>query len=457
MTSFPLTRSLGELIAAPPPVHETVASRASATFLDTIGVMLAGFGEASVLALARTLPKAGYRPDGPVADALLSATASHALDYDDVGFGGHQSAVLVPTILAMARSIDGLAGSDLIRAYALGHEIWAELATREKTLAHARGFHPTSATGAVAAAAAAASLLRLDARQAAVALSLGATQAGGLTANFGSMGKHFHAGMAARAGVMAGLMAESGFDAAQVLEAPKGYLAAFSPHGEINLAAPLNINSGEWMLAKRAPSVKLYPVCYAAHRALNAARALHERMPVVPDNAMIEVQLSPRHSGILQYRTPQTVSQARFSLEFCVAHMLLHGRLALSDIAQDRLNDPPLVATMARIRRVEADDKDAELDGYAAWDQVSFVFEDGQRAESPRVTRPYGHFDNPAPNAALVEKFKSCLHSAGGDSRSILDACLSLDNVQAQTLLSALGNPAFELLRETVPRKTISL
>lgn len=453
MSVFALTRSLGELIAAPPPVPETVAARVSAAFLDTIGVMLAGFGEPSVKALARTLPLAGYRPDAPAADALLSATAAHALDYDDVGFGGHQSAVLIPAILAIARYRNGLSGNDFIRAYVLGHEVWAELATREKTLAHARGFHPTSVTGSVAAATAVASLLRLDGKQAAVALSLGATQAGGLTANFGSMAKHFHAGMAARAGVMAGLMAQSGFDAAPVLEAPQGYLAAFSPNGEIDLTRPLNIKSGEWMLASRGPSMKLYPVCYSAHRALDAAQALHERLHALPDDGTIEVRLSARHSEILRYRTPQTPAQARFSLEFCVAHLLLHGKLGLSDITDARLREPLLLAPMDRIRRIEAEDKDPELDGYAAWDQVSLVLADGRREDSPRITRPYGHFDNPAPVTALVQKFKNCLQGTGRDATAILDACTQLDKVQAGTLLDALGHPAFELLRTSVPEK----
>ncbi|WP_266064467.1 MmgE/PrpD family protein [Brucella intermedia] len=448
MTPFALTRSLGELIAAPPPVPEQLAERVSAAFLDTIGVMLAGYGEAPVQALARTLPRAGYEADGPAADALLSGTAAHALDYDDVGFGGHMSAVLVPAILAMAGSMGGLSGKDLIRAYVLGHEVWAELASREKTLAHARGFHPTSVTGSVASAAAVASLLRLDARQAAVALSLGATQASGLTANFGSMAKPFHAGAAARAGVMAGLMAEAGFDAAPVLEAPKGYLSAFSPHGEIDLVRPLNIGGGEWMLAVRSPSVKRYPVCYSAHRALDAAQALHDRLPAIPSDTTIEVRLSPRHSEILRYRMPQTVAQARFSLEFCVAHMLLHGKLGLSDMTETGLADPVLHAAMARVERIEADDKDPELDGYAAWDQVSLVFPDGRRESSPRITRPYGHFDNPAPATALIQKFDDCLRIANCHGENIFRSCTGLNDIQASTLLEALGQPALNLLRK---------
>ena len=82
---------------------------------------------------------------------MLLGTAAHALDFDDVAFGGHVSAVLVPTLLAssLARPVSGV---DFARAYVAGYEVWSELATRDRDMYHRRGFHPTPVLGAVAAA-----------------------------------------------------------------------------------------------------------------------------------------------------------------------------------------------------------------------------------------------------------------------------------------------------------------
>ena len=72
---------------------------------------------------------------------------------------------------------------------------------------HEKGWHPTGIFGAIAAAAACASLRGLDAEKATHAIALGASQSAGLMANFGTMTKPFHAGKAAHAGVIAARLA----------------------------------------------------------------------------------------------------------------------------------------------------------------------------------------------------------------------------------------------------------
>ena len=99
-------------------------------------------------------------------------------------------------------------------------------------LLHKKGWHPTGLYGAVGAAAACASLRRLDADKAAQAIALGASQSAGLMANFGTMTKPFHAGKAAHAGIMAARLAEAGFTAnTDALEHPQGFLSAISVEG----------------------------------------------------------------------------------------------------------------------------------------------------------------------------------------------------------------------------------
>ncbi len=128
--------------------------------------------------------------------ALINATAAHALDYDDVSLGGHPSAVLMPAILAEAERLDA-SGADVIRAYLVGYEIWAELFKRDPNPYHLKGWHPTAVLGVVGAAGAIAFLNKLSPEKSRHAIALAASMASGLVANFGSMTKPLHAGRAA--------------------------------------------------------------------------------------------------------------------------------------------------------------------------------------------------------------------------------------------------------------------
>jgi 2-methylcitrate dehydratase PrpD len=67
-----------------------------------------------------------------------------------------------------------------------------------------RGFHPQGTSGAFAAAATAAHMLKLDANRFQHALGIVGSQAGGLmAAQEGAMVKRFHSGRAAQSGVYA--------------------------------------------------------------------------------------------------------------------------------------------------------------------------------------------------------------------------------------------------------------
>src|SRR5207247_1405113 len=93
--------------------------------------------------------------------------------------------------------------------------------------------HSTATCGSIGAAAAAAKLLGLDREATRRALAIGATQAGGLRENFGTMTKPFHAGRAAENGVVAAEVAGAGLSASPFgLEGGRGpERVAFRPRG----------------------------------------------------------------------------------------------------------------------------------------------------------------------------------------------------------------------------------
>ncbi|TAK54521.1 MAG: MmgE/PrpD family protein, partial [Dehalococcoidia bacterium] len=225
-----MTRELGEFVAGLR--YEQIPAAAISViqtgFTDCAGVMIAG----SVEPVAQLLAAALKPPPGEATllfgkttatapeAAWINAAAAHALDFDDVALRGHPSTVLVPAILAEAQAI-GASGREMMAAYAAGYETWAELVRREADHHHAKGWHPTGIFGAIGAAAACASLRKLDASKATHAIALGASQSAGLMANFGTMTKPFHAGRAAHAGVISARLAGAGFTASpDALEHP---------------------------------------------------------------------------------------------------------------------------------------------------------------------------------------------------------------------------------------------
>lgn len=437
--SFAVTAALADDIAhiRENPPSRSGLERAQAAFLDTIGVMIAGGSEPAVALLADTLMKLGENPHGQSAGLLLDATAAHVLDFDDVAFGGHVSAILVPSILRAATG-RGVSGIDMLLAYAAGYEAWSEIASREKVMYHARGLHPTGLLGPIASAAACSVLFRLDTCQTSMALAIAASQGAGLTASFGTMTKPFHAGRAAQAGFLAACLAQNGFTAAP--DGLESFLSSYSPGGDIDRERPLNRVSGAWMLERIPPSVKQYPVCYAGHRAIDASIELAQIHPLsLTDIVSIDVLISDRHSKTLRYSKPKTASEARFSLEFFVASALSHNWVGLSDVDDANLTDETLQQLMAKITRRISEDMDPVLDGFARYDQVAVCLSDGQRLISAPVSRALGHAERPLDLAHIRTKFEDCLAYAGrsSDAEALFSAVATLADSTEGTLLSA--------------------
>ncbi len=100
-----------------------------------------------------------------------------------------------------------------------------------------RGWHITGTTGMLGAAAGCARLLELDVDRTAMALGIAASQPVGLREQFGTMTKPFHPGGAARAGLMAALMAQHGYTASpRALEAPRGLAQVVSDQAGVEQA-----------------------------------------------------------------------------------------------------------------------------------------------------------------------------------------------------------------------------
>lgn len=436
-----LTRNLGEFVANLKfaDIPGEAVSVVKTGFADCIGVMFAGAGEPLVRIMTDTFnPVAGearlvFGPRTAPAPqaAWINGAAAHALDYDDVALRGHPSTVLVPAILAEAEAL-GASGEEMIAAYAAGYETWGELVTRDPDHYHAKGWHPTGVLGAIGAAAACARLHKLNAEQCAQAIALGASQSAGLMSNFGTMTKPFHAGHAAHAGVLAARLVKNGFTSAlDAIEHTQGFLAALSPKGRYDAETPVRVGE-RWQLLTAQLGIKKYPLCYCTHRALDGVHDLVKAHKIAAETInRVVVNTSRLNATILKNHRPQTGLEAKFSMEFAMASVLVRGRAGLNELQDDFVQTPEVQALMQKVV-VEPDDReDPEQPGRSPYDLVTVEIADGRKIESPRVRDIRGGPALPLSRDELWAKFSDCVRvsKVSIDAAGLFDALMSLEKL----------------------------
>lgn len=415
-----LAQAVGEFVAGIRyDVLPAEAVRTAKTgLIDCIAVMVAGSMETPVQILRKMLSAQGgiseatlyfgdERMTAPDA-AWINGTAGHVLEYDDFA-RGHPSIVLVPAILAEGEVLNA-SGADIITAYVAGYETLMELVTRERGNYQMKGWSPTPLIGALAAAAACANLRRLNASAIASALGLAAAQAGGIIASFGTMAKPMQVGKAAHTGVISARLAADGMTASpEALDHEQGFLRAISPAGDVDVKSPPLLGK-RWHIVERGLNIKRYPVCYCAHRAIDATLGLMEKQQIRPDQIeKVEVSLSKTQAMILKNHQPETALAAKFSAEFAVAASVLAGNVGLREVNDEFVRRPGVQDLMRRVCVITNEKYDPEAPGYSLYDQVRMYLYGGKVVESEQIRHALGHAKRPLGTDDLQKKFLDCI------------------------------------------------
>jgi 2-methylcitrate dehydratase PrpD len=344
-------------------LDEAVVAKAERCLLDMIGVAAAANDlpwsrQAAQYAAAMGGNRAtliGSPARASVAEAAFAnATAAHGLVQEDMHAASvsHIGVVVWPTLLALAE-VQRAAGRAFVAAGVVGYQVMARIGQALVTREVAQRFRPTGLVGAVGGAAAGARLLRLTEDETVHALALAANTAGGLNewprAGGGEM--FFHPGFAARNAVTAVLLARAGADAAEsALDGRAGLFAAFSgaPRAEIDL-------DGAWEIL--AAYHKPVPACNYAQTPAQAAFAVCGAQAFRPQEVeSVLVKSFPEaiaYPGCDHPGPYRTQLQAKMSIQFAVAAVLVHGRLddaVFRDFAPDGE-----VAALARRVQLESD------------------------------------------------------------------------------------------------------
>src|SRR5512132_640966 len=348
-------------------IPAAVRDNAALRVLDTIGCALAGAcleHAPSVLALASrwggpglcTIWGTPLRAAPPQA-ALANGALAHGLDFDDTHADSvcHASAVLVPTVLALAES-EHLSGRAILTALVAGYEGMIRIGMAAPGRFHARGWHATAACGPFGAAVTAGKCLGLDADRLTAALGIAASMASGVMEFLedGSWVKRLHPGWAAQSGIQAAVLAQGGFTGpATALEGRLGfYRAALGETPDI--ARHLKNLGAEWETLRS--SFKLYPCCHLNHAYLDAVGGL-KRMNALRADQVAEIEcLVPAGEVPIvcepeaAKRRPRTTYDAKFSLAFCVAAALAGDRVGIGAFTEESIRDPRLLALADRVR-----------------------------------------------------------------------------------------------------------
>jgi 2-methylcitrate dehydratase PrpD len=343
-------------------VPAEVRAAAREHILDTLGCGIAALGVGEATAGLAVAAEAGAGPATAIgraegvpapAAALANGMLCHGLDFDDTHEASiaHVATVVVPAALAVAEAT-GATGAQTLAAIIAGTETVIRVGMAAPEGMHRRGFHPTGVCGVFGATVVACRLRRLDADTTTRALGLAGSMASGIFEYLadGSPTKPFHAGWAAQAGVQAAALAAAGARGpATVLEGRFGVLAT---HVDVPHDMPAQIADLGERWESPLVAIKPYPACHWIHAAVDAAAEAAaglapdaiERITVRIPEVGVPIVLEPLASK----RTPRTAYDAKFSLPWCVAARLVHGRLDVRSFLGE-IADPAVLALAARV------------------------------------------------------------------------------------------------------------
>ena len=294
------------------------------------------------------------------------------------------------------------------------------------------------------AAAAAAKLLRLNTRQTEMALGIAASLSCGLTRNFGSMAGHLHAGNAARSGIEAACLANSGLNASDdIIEVNQGFYSLFTgntdPVPQKVLQVYVSSLGNPWNVVNPGFMYKAFPCAHISHFGVDAALQL--RAANVIDWQQIE-EIEFRIPSLLQrivsYQEPRTSIEAKFSPAYCMCRALIFGDIKIADFRDKDFMAPSITELMKRIKWVVLEQKDEELP--FGFQEIAVIMKDG-RLFTCRVSHPKGEPQNPLTKEDAEKKFEDCLSHTPYDSDRadrIKAMIFNIEKLEGLSLLTTL-------------------
>lgn len=372
--------------------------------------------------------------------AFANGVGIHADDYDDTqlavakdrvyGLLTHPTAPALPAALAVAEAA-GTSGTEMMLAYHLGVEVECKIAEAINPRHYQHGFHATATCGTYAAAAAAGKLKGLNVEQMVRAFGCAGSQSAGLRENFGTMMKPFHAGRSSESGVVAADFAALGWTTTdKILEAPRGFFQAAG--GGFDPAAIVGKLGQPWTFASPGVSIKPHPSGSLTHPGMTKMLELIRTHGIkAADVERVDVGTNQNMPNALIHHRPKNELQAKFSMEFCMAILLLDGRGSLPEFTDETVERDDVKAMIERVNfHVHPE---AEAAGYDKMTTIIDIHMKDGRTISGRSDFGKGSPANPMTYDEAADKFRGCAEFAKWDkakTESIVETVRRLEQLR---------------------------
>jgi 2-methylcitrate dehydratase PrpD len=380
----------------------------SRKYIEQIGVCN---GKATIIGSAqKTAPRFA---------ALLNGISIHADDFDDTqlaaardrvyGLLMHPTVPVLPAIFALAEQ-RAVSGKEWMLAYHLGAEVECKIAEAIAPRHYQDGFHTTGTCGPFGSAAACAKLLKFDLPKTLNAFGLAASQSGGLRENFGTMTKPFQAGHAAESGLVSAELVSLGWTAAeQILEAERGFFHAAG--GSYDPSVIMDRLGDPWTFASPGVSLKPYPSGSLTHPAMTELARLIEAHKIQASQVeKVDIGANHNMTTTLLHHQPKTGLEAKFSMEFCLAILLLEHRAGLGQFS-DKVVQRRDVQEMIRKINFYVD-PEAESAGYDKMTSILKIHLTDGQVITGRADFGKGSPTNPMSFDDAATKFRGCAEFA---------------------------------------------
>lgn len=408
--------------------YERIPSRAvenaKSAMLDCLGVALAGSKEGSAGICAQIARQEGAKEEATVLGqgfkssalqaAFANGTAAHALDYDhSFALMGQPTAPIIPGLFSLGESL-GASGRELLEAYVAGFEVTAKLVFSLRD-SNQEGWHAPGTLGSLGAGVACAKLLGLNFAEVQMALGITASMASGVVSNFGTMSKPLHVGLAARNGVLAAKLAQSGYTAnAWALEAELGFYDTYyrvTPTEN----GPLGELGESYALVSHGIRIKPYPCGGLAHPAIDAMLALRADHGITAEMVeSIDVDVTQHTYNRIAFRIPQTGLQGKFSMGYLLARAIIDGKVALDAFTDLAVRDQDVLSLAERVHmRLDSNLKGSHEGSRPCKVTVRLR---NEQSHSRQVENAKGSREVPLTPNELRAKFMECARQAVSES-----------------------------------------
>ena len=432
-------------------VPEPVRQHTKLVFLDTLGVILAGAERPEVRQLRErltgtagtgaTVYARGWPTHDPRTAALLNGVAGRSIELcEGLRLVSGQAAMQVlPGVLAVGEHARS-SGREILMALLLGYDVAGRLAGgfTPRPLAHQNG-----QVSLLAAAAAGARLLSLDAAGISRAMRIATTLL--LTPSYtnavaGATTLNVAGGMSGFVGALAPELALAGFEAqGDAIEEALGELVGSA----FTSAAVLDELGMRWEITRNY--FRLYACCNPIHSSLDRLHEVLAELHPRPDQIERVDIATYRFASVMRNPDPPNYFASKYSLPHAAAVMVVRGNAGFAELDDSALNDAAIASLRHRVHVTE-DPAMSAMAPRLRPAQVTMTLTDGRKSTRYGDAQR-GDFQQPFTEAEIRAKFRELagiVLTPEGVSRveTAIERCEDWESVDVLTeLMRRLGRP----------------